>query len=114
MATFVLIHGAWHGGWCWNKVIPLLRKKRDTVFAPTLSGVGEKAHLANLVNPRDLDLHIQDVVRLLECEDLRQVILVGHAYPSFVCGAESGFRSVADRVARRAGAFTMSLPASIL
>ena len=86
MATFVLAHGAWHGGWCWNKVTSVLRCKGATAFAPTLSGLGEKAHLANLVNPRDLDLrlHIQDVARLLEYEDLRQVILVGHAYAGMV------------------------------
>ena len=86
MPTFVLVHGAWHGGWRWNKVIPLLRREGATTFAPTLSGVGETAHLASLMNPNDLDLdlHIRDVGRLLEYEDLRQVILVGHAYSGMV------------------------------
>ena len=86
MATFVLVHGAWHGGWCWNKVTPLLRKTGAEVFVPTLSGLGEKAHLAQRMDPRDidLDLHVQDVIRLLEYEDLQQVILVGHAYAGMV------------------------------
>ena len=86
MATFVLVHGAWHGGWCWNKVTPLLRKTGAEVFVPTLSGLGEKAHLARRMNPHDidLDLHVQDVIRLLEYEDLQQVILVGHAYAGMV------------------------------
>ena len=86
MATFVLVHGAWHGGWCWKKVTPLLRKTGAEVFVPTLSGLGEKAHLAQRMDPRDidLDLHVQDVIRLLEYEDLQQVILVGHAYAGMV------------------------------
>ena len=86
MATFVLVHGAWHGGWCWNKVTPLLRKTGAEVFVPTLSGLGEKAHLAQRMDPRDidLDLHVQDVIRLLEYEDLQQVVLVGHAYAGMV------------------------------
>ena len=86
MATFVLVHGAWHGGWCWNKVTPLLRKTGAEVFVPTLSGLGEKAHLAQRMDPLDidLDLHVQDVIRLLEYEDLQQVILVGHAYAGMV------------------------------
>ena len=68
MATFVLVHGAWHGGWCWNKVAPLLRRTGATVYTPTLSGLGERAHLAELLDPSlvNLDLHIQDVVQLLE------------------------------------------------
>ncbi len=86
MATFVLVHGAWHGGWCWSKVAPLLRKTGAAVFAPTLSGLGERAHLAGLLDPSqvNLDLHIQDVTRLLEYERLDDVVLVGHAYAGMV------------------------------
>ena len=86
MATFVLVHGAWHGGWCWNKVTPLLRKTGAEVFVPTLSGLGERAHLAQKMDARniDLSLHIQDVVQLLEYEGLEQVVLVGHAYAGMV------------------------------
>ena len=86
MATFVLVHGAWHGGWCWNKVAPLLRRSGAAVYAPTLSGLGERAHLAGLMEPSqvNLDLHIQDVARLMEYEGLDGVTLVGHAYAGMV------------------------------
>jgi pimeloyl-ACP methyl ester carboxylesterase len=77
MATFVLVHGAWHGGWCWKKLTPLLRAHGHDVFTPTLTGVGERAHLAHpLVG---LDTHVRDVVNVLAYEDLREVILVGHS-----------------------------------
>ena len=84
--TFVLVHGAWHGGWCWNKVAPLLRRTGAVVYTPTLSGLGERAHLAGLLEPSqvNLDLHIQDVVRLMEYEGLDNVALVGHAYAGMV------------------------------
>ena len=78
MATFVLIHGAWHGGWCWKKVTPLLRAAGHDVYTPTLTGLGERAHL--LSPAVDLACHVQDVVNVLEYEDLRQVVLVGHSY----------------------------------
>ena len=86
MQTFVLVHGAWHGGWCWKKVAPLLRQTGAQVHVPTLTGLGERSHLAGLLDPSllNLDLHIQDVVRLLEYDDLRQVTLVGHAYAGMV------------------------------
>jgi pimeloyl-ACP methyl ester carboxylesterase len=77
MATFVLTHAAWHGAWCWKKVAPLLRAAGHEVFTPTLSGLGERAHLAHpLVG---LETHIQDVANLLVYEDLREAILVGHS-----------------------------------
>ena len=86
MATFLLVHGAWHGGWCWKKVVPLLRRSGAQVFAPTLSGMGERSHLTERLDPAaiDLDLHIQDIVQVIEYEDLDQVILVGHAYAGMV------------------------------
>jgi pimeloyl-ACP methyl ester carboxylesterase len=75
MTTYVLVHGAWAGGWIWGRVAPILRKARHDVFTPTLTGLGERAHLAN---PEiDLSTHIQDVVAVLECEDLKNVVLVG-------------------------------------
>jgi pimeloyl-ACP methyl ester carboxylesterase len=80
MSTFVLIHGAWHGGWCWRFVRPLL--KGHDVFAPSLTGLGERKHLAR--PDVDLDVHIADVVSILEMEDLREVILVGHSYGGMV------------------------------
>ena len=86
MATFVLVHGAWHSGWCWNKVVALLRRTGAVVYTPTLSGLGDRAHLAGLLEPSqvNLDLHIQDVVQLLEYEGLDDVALVGHAYAGMV------------------------------
>jgi pimeloyl-ACP methyl ester carboxylesterase len=82
MATFVLVHGAWHGGWKWRLVAPILRRAGHEVFAPTLTGLGERAHLAR--SRVDLDLHVQDVVALMEMEDLREVVLVGHSYGGMV------------------------------
>jgi len=80
VSTFVLVHGAWHGGWCWRFVRPLL--KGHQVFAPSLTGLGERKHLAR--PDIDLDTHITDVVSLLEMEDLRDVVLVGHSYGGMV------------------------------
>ena len=77
MATFVLVHGGWHGGWCWKKVVPLLRNAGHEVFTPTLSGLGERAHL--LTPDIDLMTHVQDILGVLEYEDLQRVILVGHS-----------------------------------
>jgi pimeloyl-ACP methyl ester carboxylesterase len=82
VSTYVLVHGAWHGGWCWAKVAPRLRAKGHEVFTPTLTGLGERIHLAS--DDIDLTTHITDVVNVLEFEDLRDVILVGHSYGGFV------------------------------
>ena len=82
MATFVLVHGAWHGGWCWRRVTPLLRAAGHEIHTPTLTGLGERAHLAG--QSVTLDTHITDVAALIEAEDLRDVILVGHSYGGFV------------------------------
>ena len=86
MTTYVLVHGAWHGGWCWKKLAPLLRATGADVFAPTLTGMGERAHLNNRLNPSDitLDVHIQDIVQMMSYEDLWDVVLVGHAYAGMV------------------------------
>jgi pimeloyl-ACP methyl ester carboxylesterase len=82
MATFVLVHGAWHGGWCWRSVSPLLRRAGHEVFAPSLTGLGERKHLAR--SDIGLDMHIEDIVSLLEMEDLKDVVLVGHSYGGMV------------------------------
>ena len=76
--TFVLVHGAWHGGWCWRRVAALLEKKGHKVFAPTLTGVGERSHLMS--KDINLDTHITDIVNLLKWEDLRDICLVVHSY----------------------------------
>lgn len=80
--TFVLIHGAWHGGWCWKKVSALLQCTTHKVYTPTLTGLGERSHL--LSSEIDLQTHIQDIVSLLEYEDLHDVTLVGHSYGGMV------------------------------
>src|SRR5262245_35876356 len=75
--VFVLVHPAWHGGWFWKKVVPLLRQKGHPVFTPTLTGLGERSHLARA--EIGLDVHVTDVVNVLKYEDLRDVVLVGHS-----------------------------------
>jgi alpha-beta hydrolase superfamily lysophospholipase len=77
MATFVLVHGAWHGGWCWQRLTPSLTSRGHAVYAPTLTGLGERAHLRGCV--ADLATHIEDVVSVVESEDLTDVVLVGHS-----------------------------------
>jgi len=91
VANFVLVHGAWHGGWCWRFVRPLL--KGHAVFTPSLTGLGERKHLAR--PDINLETHIADVVSLLEMEDLSDVILVGHSYGGMVV------TGAADRVPAR-------------
>jgi pimeloyl-ACP methyl ester carboxylesterase len=95
MATYVLVHGGGHGGWCYQRVARLLRAAGHEVYTPTLTGLGERAHL--LSREVDLDLHIRDVVAVLHSEDLRKVILVGHSYGGMVV------TGVADRAADRVG-----------
>ena len=93
MATFVLVHGSMHGGWCWRRIVPLLRAAGHEVFAPTLTGLGERAHLAH--PGIDLDTHVRDVLGVLEYEDLDRVVLVGHSYGATVVAG------VADRLPGR-------------
>jgi pimeloyl-ACP methyl ester carboxylesterase len=82
MSAYVLVHGGWHGGWCWARVARLLRDAGHDVFTPTLTGLGERAHLGR---PEvDLAHHVQDVVAVLEAEELRSVTLVGHSYGGMV------------------------------
>ena len=78
MATYLLVHGAWHGGWCWRRVSDILRNAGHTVFTPTLTGLGERAHLASA--DTDLDCHINDVLGVIDMEELDDVILCGHSY----------------------------------
>ncbi len=93
MATYVLVHGGGHGGWCYQRLAPLLRNAGHQVYTPTLTGLGERSHL---LDPRiDLDLHILDVVNVLRYEGLGEVILVGHSYGGLV------ITGVADRVPER-------------
>ena len=85
MATYVLVHGAWHGAWCWRRVVPLLETKGHAVLTPTLSGVGELAHLAT--PELGTDDHVTDVVNALTAAGVRDAVLVGHSYGGIVIGA---------------------------
>jgi pimeloyl-ACP methyl ester carboxylesterase len=82
MTTFVLIHGAWHGGWCYKRVARLLRQAGHEVYTPTLTGLGERAHLMS--RSIDLGTHIQDIVGVIRCEELSDVVLCGHSYGGMV------------------------------
>ena len=95
MATYVLVHGGGHGGWCYQKVARRLRAEGHEVHAPSLTGLADRSHL---LDPGiDLDTHITDVVNLLRYEDLSEVILVGHSYGGMV------ITGIADRAADRVG-----------
>lgn len=76
--TFVLVHGAWHGGWCWSRVADRLRAGGHRVFTPTCTGLGDRAHLIS----RDisLDTFTQDIASVFETEELSNVVLVGHSF----------------------------------
>jgi pimeloyl-ACP methyl ester carboxylesterase len=76
--TFVLVHGAWHGAWCWSRVLHLLRSSSFEAHAITLTGLGERAHL--LSNNITLATHVQDVLGLIAAEELTNIVLVGHSY----------------------------------
>lgn len=81
-STFVLVHGAWHGGWCWQRVADRLRQAGHRVFTPTLTGVGERSHLLSAAV--DAGMHVSDVLGVLEAEELKDVVLVGHSYGGIV------------------------------
>ena len=91
MANFVLVHGAWHGGWCWQRVTSALQAQGHRVHAVTLTGQGERAHL--LSPAITLDTHINDVINLIEAEELQDVVLAAHSYAGMIGTA------VADRLA---------------
>jgi pimeloyl-ACP methyl ester carboxylesterase len=80
--TFVLVHGAWHGGWCWRRVADLLERQGHKVFAPTLTGLGERSHLMRA--GIDVSTHVTDIVNVLKWEGLADVVLCGHSYGGLV------------------------------
>jgi pimeloyl-ACP methyl ester carboxylesterase len=93
MATFVLVHGAFTGGWYWRETAHALRQHGHEVLTPTLTGLGERVHLAH---PEiTLDTHIQDIVNVLRFEDLHQIHLVGKSYAGMI------ITGVADHVPER-------------
>ena len=93
MADFLLVHGAWHGAWCWRDVTTALVRAGHRAHAVTLTGLGERAHLLHA--GIDLQTHVQDVLAALEAEELKDVVLVGHSYAGMLVTA------VADRMAQR-------------
>jgi pimeloyl-ACP methyl ester carboxylesterase len=93
LAVFVVAHGAWSAGWAWKKMRPLMRAAGHEFWTPTYTGLGERAHLAT--PDVDLNTHIQDVVNVLEFEDLKDIVLVGHSYGGMVA------TGVADRARER-------------
>jgi pimeloyl-ACP methyl ester carboxylesterase len=98
--TFVLVHPAWHGAWFWRKVAPLLRRTGDLVLTPTLTGLGERSHL---LRPEiGLDVHVTDVVNVLNYDDLHDVVLVGHSSSGGV------ITGVADRAGQRIALLSIS------
>lgn len=96
MSTYVLVHGAWHGSWCWKRVRKALQEQGHEVFTPALTGVADRHHL---LSPQvDLETHITDVTNLILWEELSNVVLCGHSYGGCV------ITGVADRVPERIGA----------
>jgi pimeloyl-ACP methyl ester carboxylesterase len=93
MSVYVLVGGGWLGGWCWQGIARRLRDEAHDAYPVTLTGLGERVHLAS---PQvDLDTHITDVVNLIEFEDLHDTVLIGHSYAGLV------ITGVADRVPDR-------------
>lgn len=92
--TFVLVHGAWHGGWCWRRVADILRARGHRVFAPSLTGLGDRAHLFS----RDISLqtHVDDILSVVEAEELSDFVLVGHSYAGMVISGVAD--TLGDRV----------------
>jgi pimeloyl-ACP methyl ester carboxylesterase len=80
--SYVLVHGAWHGAWCWARVLPALRNAGHVAHAVTLTGVGDRAHLMS--GDIRLRTHVRDVLSLIACEELSDVVLVGHSYAGMV------------------------------
>lgn len=94
--TFVLVHGAWSGGWCYFKVAERLRARGHRVFTPTLTGQGERTHLSS--GTINLSLHITDILNVFHYEDLSDVVLAGHSYGGMV------ITGVGDRIAEKIAA----------
>jgi pimeloyl-ACP methyl ester carboxylesterase len=82
--TIVLVHGSCHGGWCWKKLVPFLKRDNNEIYTPTLTGLGERSHL--LYQKINLSTHVKDVVQVFEFQDLDDVVLIGHSYGGMVIG----------------------------
>ena len=110
MSTFVLVHGAWQGGWCWQRTAPLLERAGHEVHTPTLTGLSNTAHL--LSPAVGLDTHIEDIVSYIEAYDLSEVTLVGHSYGGQVITGVAD--RIPDRLARRVHQTVLSVTAAQL
>jgi pimeloyl-ACP methyl ester carboxylesterase len=95
--TYILVHGGWHGSWCWKRVRAALQSAGHHVFTPTLTGLGERSHLNSAAV--DLSTHIADIVNLIKWEELSDVVLCGHSYTGAV------ITGVADQIPDRIKAF---------
>jgi hypothetical protein len=92
--TFVLVHGSYHGGWCWRRVADILEGRGHKVYAQSLTGLGDRSHL--LSKDVDLETHITDIANLVTWEDLKNICLVAHSYAGFP--ATGALEHVHDRV----------------
>lgn len=93
MTIFILFHGMWHGGWCWERLTPLLRAAGHIVYPPTLAGLAERANMRG--NNIDLNTHVQEIVELCKTNNLHEVVLVGHSSGGFMAHV------IADRIPER-------------
>ncbi len=92
--AFVLVHGAWHGGWCWRRVADRLQAAGHRVFTPTLTGLADRSHLMSAT--LNLDTHIADVTGLFQWEEIDDAVLVGHSYAGWV--VSGAVERIAERV----------------
>lgn len=95
MTTFVLVHGGWHGGWCWDSLATRLRVQGHTVYAPSLTGLADRAHLIDAVTGPET--HVDDITSLITFHDLRDITLVGHSYGGIVITGVAS--QLTDRIA---------------
>jgi pimeloyl-ACP methyl ester carboxylesterase len=98
-ATFILVHGAWQGGWAWSRLAPLLEAEGHAVYAPTLTGLAERA--SQISKDVNVSTHVEDVCRLIIAEDLSDIVLVGHSYGGMVTAG------VAERMEERIKSFVV-------
>jgi pimeloyl-ACP methyl ester carboxylesterase len=95
MANFLLVHGGWRGGWVWDRCVCLLRSQGHRVYAPTLTGLGDRRHL--LSSSINLSTHVQDVLNLIKYEQLNDIVLCGHSYAGMVITAVAD--AIPDKIA---------------
>ncbi len=106
MTSFVLVPGAWLGGWAWRKVVPLLEQEKVRAIPITLTGMGERVHLAS--DQLGIETAINDVLNVLDYEDLDEVVLVGHSFAGKVVAAVADRRPEKVRIVMYVDAFRPS------